>query len=176
MKPDLFVSWLQLGSFFGCSKSNPEIPTTIKTMGVNITNIASYLRVLSIEIWGKTIHYFNGGGRLGVVSPHHHFSSRNLLVSPTLQPNFCKRWCLRKATTSAMLSNSGRCWQIGSMDSNRWLRIYTVTDFYVVFWKIRVLDGVKQQSQVNCPLCNFLVSGFALLSGLTALKEGIANL
>ena len=35
------MSWLQLCSLFErFSKSNPEIPTTIKTMGVSITNIA----------------------------------------------------------------------------------------------------------------------------------------
>ena len=49
----------------GCdlhTKFYPGIPTTIKTMGVNITTIA-YLRVLIMEI-GSTI-IFHGGGSPG---------------------------------------------------------------------------------------------------------------
>ena len=42
----------------------PGIPTTIKTMGVNITTIA-YLRVLIIENWVN--HYFNGGRSPGYI-------------------------------------------------------------------------------------------------------------
>ena len=49
--------WIGLGWNF--AKKNPAIPTTIKTMGVNITTIA-YLRVLIIEIGVN--HCFNGGG------------------------------------------------------------------------------------------------------------------
>ena len=44
--------------------SIPGIPTTIKTVDVNIATIA-YLRVLIIKYWVN--HYFNGGGSPGVL-------------------------------------------------------------------------------------------------------------
>ena len=46
---ETWVLWVRFLGFFWGSKGFPGIPTTIETMGVNITTIV-YLRVLIIQI------------------------------------------------------------------------------------------------------------------------------
>ena len=126
--------------FFSLKCLHPGIPTTIKTMGVNITTIV-YLRVLIIEI-GSTIVLMvveaQGSGcqhvlleiswktsRMGFQTPSNHVSTRVMTGTPKSAPQKTKLTHMRFGMTGRLGCLGRRKNILGGFNPSENICIYT---------------------------------------------------